>query len=90
MRACPPCDYKCQGGKDCPSRGGTYFAEYAEDNFQHVHAPAPVAVVKPYTAPQDDEPLSFCAKACWAGAAFFVAIILAAGLVDWLMSLPLN
>jgi hypothetical protein len=65
---------RCETPAACGAEvvGGTYWPLLAES--------------KPYTAPVDDEPLTFCAKACWAGAALVVAIIVAAGLVDWLMN----
>jgi hypothetical protein len=86
-RACPPCSGDCNQGRACKPIAGNYYAEYAENNFQHVHAPAPVAVVKPYTAPQDDEPLSdiavaFAIVACvFAVAAVPMGIALA--LANW-------
>lgn len=80
-------DTLCPGHPDGAGEGGRYWPTmFAENNFQHVHAPAPVAVVKQHIAPQDDEPLGFCAKACWAGAISLACLVVAAGIVDWLMS----
>jgi hypothetical protein len=53
-----PTPSKCMGG------GNYYAALHAENNFQHIHAPAPVATVKPYAIEYcGDEPMSDCAKA---------------------------
>jgi hypothetical protein len=78
---------KCgQRSENCPTPskcmgGGNYHAEYAENSYTHVHAPAPVAVVKPHIAPVDDDGADF-AKAIVKATVFLliVACVLAAAI----------